>query len=143
MQDSRTAPGTIAVGVPALPAGPAYRAGSRQGTLRRALRKPMMIAGIVVVLGWVLLAALAPVIAPYDPIDQDVRHRLLGFSQAHWLGVDELGRDVFSRVLYGGRVSLPVAAVVVIVAIIFGTVFGGVAGFARPRADGAARRRVG
>ena len=142
MQDSRTAPGAVAVGVPVLPAGPAYRVGSRHSPLRRALRKPMMIAGIVVVLGWVLLAALAPVIAPYDPIDQDVRHRLLGFSQAHWLGVDELGRDVFSRVLYGGRVSLPVAAVVVIVATIFGTVFGGVAGFAGPWADGAAMRLV-
>ena len=102
----------------------------------------MMIAGIVVVVGWVLLAALAPVIAPYDPIDQDVRHRLLGFSQTHWLGVDELGRDVFSRVLYGGRVSLPVAAAVVIVATIFGTAFGGVAGFAGPWADGIAMRLV-
>lgn len=142
MQDSRIAPGAIAVGAPALPAGPAARAGSRHSVLRRALRKPMMIAGIVVVVGWVLLAALAPVIAPYDPIDQDVRHRLLGFSQAHWLGVDELGRDVFSRVLYGGRVSLPVAAAVVIVATIFGTVFGGVAGFAGPWADGLAMRLV-
>ena len=142
MQDSRTAPGAIAVGAPVLPAGPAARPGGRHRLFRRVLRKPMMIAGIVVVVGWVLLAALAPVIAPYDPIDQDVRHRLLGFSQAHWLGVDELGRDVFSRVLYGGRVSLPVAAAVVIVATVFGTVFGGVAGFAGQWADGLAMRLV-
>jgi len=142
MQDSRTAPGAIAVGAPVLPAGPAARPGGRHRLFRRVLRKPMMIAGIVVVVGWVLLAALAPVIAPYDPIDQDVRHRLLGFSQAHWLGVDELGRDVFSRVLYGGRVSLPVAAAVVIVATIFGTVFGGAAGFAGQWADGLAMRLV-
>ena len=142
MQDSRTAPGAIAVGAPVLPAGPAARPGGRHRLFRRVLRKPMMIAGIVVVVGWVLLAALAPVIAPYDPIDQDVRHRLLGFSQTHWLGVDELGRDVFSRVLYGGRVSLPVAAAVVIVATIFGTAFGGVAGFAGPWADGIAMRLV-
>ena len=78
---------------------------------------------------WVVVALLAPVIAPYDPIEQEVRQRLQGPSAAHLLGVDELGRDVFSRVLYGGRVSLPVAAVVVVVATIFGTLYGGLAGF--------------
>lgn len=102
----------------------------------------MMLAGIVVVLAWVLPAILAPHIAPYDPIDQDVEHRLSAPSAAHWLGVDELGRDVFSRVLYGGRVSLPVAAVVVAVATGFGTLLGGVAGFAGGWMDAAAMRFV-
>jgi peptide/nickel transport system permease protein len=142
MQDSRTSPSAIVVSAPALPAQPAIGPGIRRQIVRRALRKPMMIAGIVVVSCWVLLAALAPAIAPYDPIDQDVRHRLQAPSQAHWLGVDELGRDVFSRVLYGGRVSLPVAAAVVAVATVFGTVFGGVAGFAGLWFDGLAMRLV-
>jgi len=91
---------------------------------------------------WVFLAALAPAISPYDPIEQDVYHRLGAPSRAHWLGVDELGRDVLSRVLYGGRVSLPVAAAVVAVAAVFGTLFGGIAGFAGQWVDGLAMRLV-
>jgi peptide/nickel transport system permease protein len=113
---------------------------------RRALRlfrqnRPAML-GLVVVLVWVLIALLAPLIAPYDPIDQDVKLRLQGPSLAHWFGVDGLGRDVFSRVLYGGRVSLPVAAVVVLVAATFGTLLGGLAGFLGGWFDEGAMRLV-
>jgi peptide/nickel transport system permease protein len=89
----------------------------------------MALLGGAVVLAWVLIAVAAPLFAPYDPIDQDVKLRLQGPSPTHWLGLDELGRDVLSRVIYGGRVSLPVAAVVVVVATLFGTVYGGLAGF--------------
>jgi peptide/nickel transport system permease protein len=98
--------------------------------------------GAVVIVGWVLVALLAPLIAPYDPTDQAVRQRLQGPSAAHVLGVDELGRDVFSRVLYGGRVSLPVATVVVVLATVFGTLYGGLAGFAGRWPDEAAMRVV-
>ena len=113
---------------------------------RRALRlfrqnRPAML-GLGVVLVWVLIALLAPLIAPYDPIDQDVRQRLQGPSLAHWFGVDGLGRDVLSRVLYGGRVSLPVAAVVVLVAATFGTLLGGLAGFLGGWFDEGAMRLV-
>jgi peptide/nickel transport system permease protein len=106
------------------------------------LRNRMALSGAAVVLVWVVVALLAPVIAPYDPIDQEVRQRLQGPSAAHLLGVDELGRDVFSRVLYGGRVSLPVAAVVVVVATIFGTLYGGLAGFTGKWLDESAMRIV-
>ena len=102
----------------------------------------MALSGAAVVLVWVVVALLAPVIAPYDPIDQEVRQRLQGPSAAHLLGVDELGRDVFSRVLYGGRVSLPVAAVVVVLATIFGTLYGGLAGFTGRWLDESAMRIV-
>jgi peptide/nickel transport system permease protein len=142
MQSPRTATSTIAVHATVVPSGPAIRMSNRQRLLRQTMRKPMMLAGAFVVLVWVFLAAFAPRIAPYDPIEQDVRHRLQAPSAAHWLGVDELGRDVFSRVLYGGRVSLPVAAIVVAVATIFGTLFGGVAGFAGQWVDGLAMRLV-
>src|SRR5204863_3874808 len=100
------------------------------------------LAGAAIVLLWVLLAALAPLVAPYDPIEQAVRQRLLGPSAAHLLGVDELGRDVLSRVLHGGRVSLPVAAVVVLVATAFGTLYGGLAGFGSKWLDEGAMRVV-
>ncbi len=108
----------------------------------RLARNPMAIGGAVVVLSWVLVAALAPWIAPYDPIDQDVVNRLAPPSAEHWLGLDEMGRDVLSRLLYGGRVSLPVAAVVVVLASIFGTLYGALAGFLGKWADEVAMRIV-
>ncbi|MBP1774124.1 MAG: inner rane transporter permease protein yddQ [candidate division NC10 bacterium] len=95
----------------------------------RLSRNPTAMSGLVLVLGWVLVALLAPWIAPYDPIEQNVMNRLAPPSAEHWLGVDGLGRDILSRVIYGGRVSLPVAAAVVILAAIFGTLYGGLAGF--------------
>ena len=100
------------------------------------------MAGVVIIVAWVVLAIVAPLVAPFDPIDQQVRQRLQGPSAEHVLGVDELGRDVFSRVLYGGRVSLPVAAVVVLLAALFGTLYGGVSGFASKGLDDAAMRLV-
>ncbi len=142
MQDFRAAAQAIAVEPRVLAPVPAARMSDRRRLLRRVLRKRMMIAGAIVVVVWVLLAALAPAISPYDPIEQDVYHRLGAPSAAHWLGVDELGRDVLSRVLYGGRVSLPVAAAVVAVAAVFGTLFGGLAGFAGQWVDGLAMRLV-
>ena len=142
MQDFRAATPAIAVETRVLAPVPAARMSDRRRLLRRVLRKRMMIAGAIVVVVWVLLAALAPAISPYDPIEQDVYHRLGAPSRAHWLGVDELGRDVLSRVLYGGRVSLPVAAAVVAVATVFGTLFGGLAGFAGQWVDGLAMRLV-
>jgi peptide/nickel transport system permease protein len=132
------------VELPAASAAPAApsRAHRQRDAWQMLLRNRMAILGAVVVLGWVAVALLAPVIAPYDPIDQQVRQRLQGPSAAHLLGVDELGRDVFSRVLYGGRVSLPVAAIVVLLATAFGTLYGGLAGFAGKWLDEGAMRIV-
>ena len=89
----------------------------------------MAVSGALIILLWIAIAATAPWIAPYDPIEQNVPIRLAAPSTDHWLGVDGLGRDVLSRVLYGGRVSLPVAAVVVILASLFGTLYGALSGF--------------
>lgn len=102
----------------------------------------MAVLGATVVVIWIVVAALAPLVAPYDPIDQDVRARLSAPSAAHLLGTDGLGRDVFSRVLYGGRVSLPVAAIVVALASVFGTIYGGAAGFFGKWLDEGAMRFV-
>ena len=93
------------------------------------VRKPMAVLGGLVILGWVAASVLAPVLSSFDPIEIDVDNRLSAPSAEHWLGVDGLGRDVFTRVLYGGRVSLPVAAVVVVIASIFGTLYGALAGY--------------
>lgn len=116
-------------------------AGPRR-TLRLLLHNRMAVFGALLVLAWVLAAVLAPWIAPYDPIDQNVRLRLRAPSAEHWMGLDGLGRDVFSRVLYGGRISLPVAAFVVVIASIFGTLYGAVAAFSGGRSDEGAMRLV-
>lgn len=89
----------------------------------------MVIAGIAVVIFWVGLALLAPIIAPKDPLAQNVTFRLQPPSPEAWMGTDELGRDMFSRVIYGGRITIPAALAVVIVVSIIGTLTGALAGY--------------
>ena len=88
-------------------------------------------AGGAVILIWALIAAFAPLIAPYDPTVVDVAIRLKPPSNLHLLGTDALGRDVLSRLLYGARTSLTVGFSVVLIASVFGTILGGVAAYAR------------
>lgn len=85
--------------------------------------------GVVICLAWILAAILAPVIAPYDPIIQDLNVRLDPPSGAHWFGTDNFGRDIFSRVIYGGRYSLLAGVVTVILSGIIGTFYGAIAGY--------------
>ena len=70
------------------------------------------------------MAVLAPVLAPYDPAAYDVKQILLPPSPAHWLGTDQLGRDVLSRMLYGARISMAVGFVSVGIAVLLGTLIG-------------------
>ncbi len=100
----------------------------------RALKQnPLALIGLAIVLGLLLIAATAPWIAPYDPIAQNLDQRLLAPSAKHWFGTDALGRDIFSRILYGTRLTLAIVLLVVIsvgpVGLIMGTVsgyFGGI-----------------
>jgi len=110
-------------------ARPVERARGWRKTVSILFGNRMAVIGIGIVVFWVAVAVLAPLIAPYDPLDQDIKNRLHPPSPGHILGVDGLGRDVLSRVMYGGRISLPVAFIVVILATIFGTIYGGIAGF--------------
>jgi peptide/nickel transport system permease protein len=86
--------------------------------------------GLAIVLAWLLIAVLAPVISPYGPNAVDVTIRLQPPSLAHWLGTDALGRDVFTRLLYGAQISLLTGFVVVVASAIAGTLIGGIAAFA-------------
>ncbi|MEV6589043.1 ABC transporter permease [Streptomyces acidicola] len=74
----------------------------------------------------VTVLVLTPWIAPYDPADQDLSRRLAGFSAEHWLGTDQLGRDVLSRLMYGGRFSVTIAAVTLLLGAVIGTLLGAV-----------------
>ena len=99
---------------------------------RRWLRRYGLASlGAAVILIWGLVAFFAPVIAPDPPAVVDVTNRLKPPSDLHWLGTDVLGRDVFSRLLYGARTSLAVGFTVVLLASLFGTLLGGIAAYAR------------
>src|SRR5262245_56335392 len=92
-------------------------------------RSPLTVAGLVIVSVFVLAAILAPIVAPYDPNKQQLSLRLKPPTVEHWLGTDQLGRDMLSRILWGARISLTVGLVVVVSASIFGTIVGLVAGY--------------
>jgi peptide/nickel transport system permease protein len=95
--------------------------------VRRMPRESQVGAGIVLVIA--LAAVLAPVIAPYDPNQVNILASLEAPSSAHWMGTDFVGRDVFSRVLYGTRLDLAVVIIVTAISVVFGTVVGTVAGY--------------
>lgn len=89
-----------------------------------------MIIGLVVIVAWFALALLAPVLAPYPPLEQNIQNRLQPPNDTYRLGTDELGRDVLSRVLYGGRITIPAGLAVVVINSIVGWLVGAIAGFA-------------
>ena len=100
-------------------------------SLKKLLKSNYLFTlGILICLGWILAAVLAPAIAPYDPITQDLSMRLKALSAIHWFGTDNFGRDIFSRVIYGGRYSLLAGCLSVIIAGIIGTFYGALAGYA-------------
>jgi peptide/nickel transport system permease protein len=96
---------------------------------RRVARYLLPGIGASVIAVWALLAIVAPVLAPFPPDAVDVVVRLKAPSLGHLFGTDELGRDVFSRVLYGARMSLPAGLTVVAVAGVVGTLYGGIAAY--------------
>jgi peptide/nickel transport system permease protein len=87
------------------------------------------MVGLFVVLFWVVISLGAPWIAPYPPQKQDIPARLQPPSTQHWFGTDQLGRDVLSRTIYGGRISLPAGLAVIIIAGVIGIVVGAISGF--------------
>jgi peptide/nickel transport system permease protein len=128
---SAPSPGGALVGVPeALPAA----VGPRRRAVRRVRENRSLAIGAGIVLAFVVIALLAPVLAPEDPRAQNLSAIGAtccdGPSSAHPLGVDDLGRDVLSRLLYGARVSLLIGLVAVTVGLVVGVVVGGIAGYA-------------
>jgi len=102
----------------------------------RTLRhQPLGVIGLLLLILFILIALLAPAISPYDPAAIDLANRLTPPSHAHWFGTDELGRDIFSRILSGARLSLMVAVSVVGVSLSLGLILGGLAGFYGGRVD--------
>ena len=95
-----------------------------------ALRgQPLAVVGIILFVLFAAMALFAPLLAPADPSALDLAHRLAPPSHAHWLGTDELGRDILSRVIWGARLSLTVAVSVVGLSFLLGLILGGIAGY--------------
>ncbi len=105
-------------------------------------QNPLTLIGFIIITSILLLAAIAPLIAPYDPNAINVKAILLAPSQLHLMGTDGLGRDVFSRMLYGARISLMVGFVAVGIATLIGIVLGAIAGFYRGWVDTLIMRTV-
>jgi peptide/nickel transport system permease protein len=98
------------------------------GTVRKVIREPIGLIGLVIIVTLIVVAMLAPVIAPYPPDDQP-GSRLEAPSSTYWLGTDDLGRDIFSRLLYGARVSLQVGIIAVGIALVIGGILGLLSGY--------------
>lgn len=114
----------------------------RRDLVIKALSNPLALVGFVIILGILVVAILAPFIAPYDPNAIDVKAILLEPSALHYMGTDGLGRDVFSRMLYGARISLLVGIVAVGIATAIGVVLGALAGYYRGWVDVVIMRTV-
>lgn len=99
-------------------------------TLKRLFTNKLAIVGLIIVIAQVLLAIFAPFITAYDPIAQDLANSELPvFSDGHWLGTDNYGRDVWSRIVYGARISLIVGVVAVTLGLIGGIILGLLGGY--------------
>jgi ABC-type dipeptide/oligopeptide/nickel transport system permease subunit len=122
------------------PAAPAAIAAARAGGLWRpvllfARRRPMATVGALFIALVLLSAFAAPLLAPYDPNKQDLGNVLQPPGAAYWLGTDDLGRDVLSRLIYGSRISLQAGIITVFFALVVGIAIGLVGGFVGGRLD--------
>src|SRR3954471_5089615 len=101
----------------------------RRGFRRRWYRTPSFVAGVSILGLIIVAAAAAPLITTHDPTQQDLLHTLSGPSGAHPLGTDDLGRDVWSRIVYGARTDLRVAFIAVFFSFVIGTIVGLLSGY--------------
>ncbi len=93
------------------------------------LRQPLGALGFMIVLAFMIAVVFAPLIAPYDYAKQDIPSRLQGPSEKYWLGTDQLGRDLFSRLVYGSRIAFGTALPSVTIALTIGTLLGLISGY--------------
>jgi peptide/nickel transport system permease protein len=101
----------------------------RQRFARRARRNRSFVIGLAIIAFYLFIALLGPALAPHDPYEQEIANKLEAPSAVHLLGRDELGRDLLSRILYGGRYSLAMAGGAVLVGLSVGITLGSIAGF--------------
>lgn len=111
------------------PTNPILRMLDRLPILGDILKQPLGAIGFVIVLIFVICVIFAPLIAPYDYARQDIPNRMQGPTAKYWLGTDHIGRDIFSRLVYGSRIAFGTALPSVAIALIAGTFLGLLAGY--------------
>lgn len=109
--------------------------------VRKLLTNKPALLGLVILTIMAVLAVIAPLVAPFDWKEQDILNRFKGPSGAHWFGTDELGRDIFSRILFGARYSLTMGLTAVALSFIIGILLGSIAGF-YPKLDSVIMRLI-
>jgi peptide/nickel transport system permease protein len=122
--------------VPGAVATPAVKRPRQEGVLRRLIRRPLGLAGLVILTVLVLLALAAPLLAPFGPLDGIPAQALQPPSADHWMGTDNVGRDVWSRWLHGARISLAVGAAACLLGALVGAPLGAAAGYHGGWVDG-------
>ena len=110
--------------------------------MKNLTQNPLALSGLIIIIAILFIAIFAPWLSPYDPNYIDIQSILLPPSLSHFMGTDGLGRDVFSRMLYGSRISLLVGFVAVGIATVIGTFLGAIAGFYRGYTDSIIMRFV-
>lgn len=105
------------------------RRGAFAEVLFRLSKSPLAMFGLAIILLLIFCALFAEVISPYSPIKQDLMHMFETPSAEHWLGTDEFGRDILSRLIYGARVSLQVGFIAVGIALVVGGMLGAISGY--------------
>ncbi|MGH2549711.1 MAG: ABC transporter permease, partial [Thermomicrobiales bacterium] len=128
MREVETGTSRSIAGSDAIALSPKSR-GLASDTFHRIRKNPGALAGLIVLIAIILSAIFAPVVAPNDPIEQNTQAIRQGPSRDHIFGTDTFGRDVFSRVVYGGRHSLPVGLIAVGIAGVIGVITGLAAGY--------------
>jgi peptide/nickel transport system permease protein len=125
---------------PASPAVPRRKPSIARLLPRAFTRSPVSLCALGLIAAWLLIAVAARQLAPFLPLDQDIPARLSPPSPSHWLGTDQLGRDILSRVFYGARLSIPVGIGAVALAMLLGVLIGSSAGFLGGMVDEAIMR---
>ena len=113
---------------------------SQQHTLRKLLRHRSATIGASIIIFFIVVAIFAPLIATHDPRQANIIERLQGGSASHYLGTDKVGRDIFSRIVYGTRISLKVGFIAMTFSVGFGTFFGAIAGYYGGKLDNVTMR---
>jgi len=105
------------------------KVGNRRRVLRRFLRNRLAIIGMVIVAIYIFIAIFAPLISPMDPLKQNLSDKRIPPNKTHLLGTDQFGRDILSRILYGTQYALLVSSMSILLSLVFGTLFGLIAGY--------------
>lgn len=132
----------VALGTPSVQLRDVQTRSRRRDFMHGLLRNKGALAGLIILCTLILAAIFAPLITRYDPIVIDPPQRTQPPSRAHWLGTDPFGRDIYTRVVYGARVSLPVGLIAVSIAATVGAILGLVAGYYGKFADGIIMRVI-